>query len=471
MATRRWTLAAPPRPTRTVVSALVLILLIGLGMATPDPGRAADPAGSGSGQGAATWSGDRIRAATPRDLVLDAGPDAAASHRPKSPSQASMAAAVVGDEWTGGGAILQRSGVIVFSIGPDDYKCSGSVVADGNDPAYSLVITAAHCAYDLATAEFVTDWMYIPAWDATPDAADCSETLYGCWTARALVVHAGWTSQSVLNALAAKHDYAIAVVGPVDGGSTQLDSLGAYPIRFSGVKAGDELKAFGYPLAPKDDGTHPYDGKQLTYCAGAAGVDPVTLDWGLLCDMTGGSSGGPWLYGATDPASPAGEVASVTSYRLLGGDHLYGPVLDGRTRAVWEFAKSITPDATGTDEHTVSGSVDSATPFTDIAGSTFVRDIEWLYEQDITRGCTPTKFCPGATVTREQMAAFLVRALDLPSTPTDYFDDDESSTFENDINALREAGITTGCTATTFCPRATVTREQMAGFLHRALGD
>ena len=115
--------------------------------------------------------------------------------------------------------------------------------------------------------------------------------------------------------------------------------------------------------------------------------------------------------------------------------------------------------------------MDSATPFTDIAGSTFVRDIEWLYEQDITRGCTPTKFCPGATVTREQMAAFLVRALDLPPAPTDYFDDDESSTFENDINALREAGITTGCGETTFCPEATVTREQMAGFLHRALGD
>jgi len=98
-------------------------------------------------------------------------------------------------------------------------------------------------------------------------------------------------------------------------------------------------------------------------------------------------------------------------------------------------------------------------------------DINALRKAGITTGCAPMKFCPTSTVTREQMAAFLVRALDLPSTPTDYFDDDESSTFENDINALREAGITTGCTATTFCPRATVTREQMAGFLHRALGD
>jgi hypothetical protein len=68
------------------------------------------------------------------------------------------------------------------------------------------------------------------------------------------------------------------------------------------------------------------------------------------------------------------------------------------------------------------------------------------------------------------MAAFLARALELPATEVDYFTDDDG-TFETSINRVAEAGITSGCTATRYCPNANVTRGQMAAFLHRALGD
>ena len=87
----------------------------------------------------------------------------------------------------------------------------------------------------------------------------------------------------------------------------------------------------------------------------------------------------------------------------------------------------------------------------------------------ITGGCTATRFCPTSRVTRQQMASFLVRALDLPPTGTDFFTDDNSSIHEGDINRMAAAGITGGCTATTFCPHQSVTREQMAAFLKRAL--
>ena len=108
--------------------------------------------------------------------------------------------------------------------------------------------------------------------------------------------------------------------------------------------------------------------------------------------------------------------------------------------------------------------------FSDDNGTTFETNINRLAASGITKGCTPTTFCPSADVTRGQMAAFLVRALNLPTTSTDYFSDDNGTTFEQDINRLAAAGITTGCTATTFCPTANVTRGQMAAFLHRALG-
>jgi hypothetical protein len=110
-------------------------------------------------------------------------------------------------------------------------------------------------------------------------------------------------------------------------------------------------------------------------------------------------------------------------------------------------------------------------PFDDIAGSTFADDIVWAFENGIASGCSaePPLFCPNAPVTRGQMATFLDRALDLPDTAADYFTDDNGSTHEDSINRVREAGIAFGCTATTFCPNATVTRGQMAAFLDRAL--
>jgi hypothetical protein len=53
----------------------------------------------------------------------------------------------------------------------------------------------------------------------------------------------------------------------------------------------------------------------------------------------------------------------------------------------------------------------------------------------------------------------------------DFFTDDESSAHDADINRLAASGITGGCGATTFCPGTAITREQMAAFLHRALAD
>jgi hypothetical protein len=71
------------------------------------------------------------------------------------------------------------------------------------------------------------------------------------------------------------------------------------------------------------------------------------------------------------------------------------------------------------------------------------------------------------------MAAFLVRALGLPATTDDYFDDDQGSLFEGAINRLAAAGITKGCNPPTnsrYCPDDPVTRGQMAVFLARAFG-
>jgi Tol biopolymer transport system component len=114
--------------------------------------------------------------------------------------------------------------------------------------------------------------------------------------------------------------------------------------------------------------------------------------------------------------------------------------------------------------------------FSDDDHSIFEPDIERIAAAGITRGCNPPEnnlFCPKAAVTRGQMAAFLVRALDLPPGEPGAFIDDDESIFQADIEALASAGITRGCNPPTgdrFCPEANVTRQQMAAFLVRALG-
>lgn len=98
----------------------------------------------------------------------------------------------------------------------------------------------------------------------------------------------------------------------------------------------------------------------------------------------------------------------------------------------------------------------------------------------VTRGCAtdPARFCPDEPVTRDQMAAFLVRAFDLSgSSGSDHpqpirFTDTENNPHARAIGTLADASITVGCEVDPlrYCPHRTVTRGEMATFLARASG-
>jgi hypothetical protein len=110
--------------------------------------------------------------------------------------------------------------------------------------------------------------------------------------------------------------------------------------------------------------------------------------------------------------------------------------------------------------------------FVDTVESAHEADINALASAGITKGCNPPandEFCPDRRVTREEMAAFIVRAFDLPSASSDHFADDDESIFENDIDAIAAAGITSGCGTGAFCPTEGLPRSQMAAFMGRAL--
>ncbi len=116
--------------------------------------------------------------------------------------------------------------------------------------------------------------------------------------------------------------------------------------------------------------------------------------------------------------------------------------------------------------------------FADVpAGSFGFQWIQKMFELGITGGCTATDFCPNESLTRAQMAIFIVRArygtttaFDIPATP--YFSDVSPSTFGYTwIQRMRFDNITTGCGIGLFCPTNPVTRGQMAVFLMRGLFD
>jgi hypothetical protein len=109
--------------------------------------------------------------------------------------------------------------------------------------------------------------------------------------------------------------------------------------------------------------------------------------------------------------------------------------------------------------------------FFDDEGSVHESDIEALLAAGVINGCSVngTAYCPDDPVTRGQMAKILVRALDLPASSVDYFTDDDGSIYEDAINSLADLGITNGCGEQLYCPDAVMNRAQAAAFLDRAL--
>jgi glucose/arabinose dehydrogenase len=113
--------------------------------------------------------------------------------------------------------------------------------------------------------------------------------------------------------------------------------------------------------------------------------------------------------------------------------------------------------------------------FRDDDGNPHEGNIEAIAAADITRGCNPPindLYCPDRILDRGEIAAFIVRMLDLPATNLDFFGDDEESVFENDINRLAAAGITRGCDPpanTMYCPLRKLNRGEITAFLVRAL--
>jgi Tol biopolymer transport system component len=120
--------------------------------------------------------------------------------------------------------------------------------------------------------------------------------------------------------------------------------------------------------------------------------------------------------------------------------------------------------------------VGGSTGFNDVAPTDFAAAwIKQLALEGITGGCGPSLYCPNATVTRAQMAIFLLRgehgSAYVPpdvGASTDFNDVAPTDFAAAWIKQLAAEGITGGCAPSLYCPAGSVTRAEMEIFLVRA---
>ena len=117
---------------------------------------------------------------------------------------------------------------------------------------------------------------------------------------------------------------------------------------------------------------------------------------------------------------------------------------------------------------------DEEVPYADAAeiSDAHRANVARLTEAGIVRGHGDGTFRPLLQVSRQQMATYLVSAIEAVTgedLPRDASFDDVADTHLASIEKLATIGVASGTTEDTFSPRAPVTRQQMASFLARTL--
>jgi hypothetical protein len=187
--------------------------------------------------------------------------------------------------------------------------------------------------------------------------------------------------------------------------------------------------------------------------------------------------------------TPTGSVTFEDGVATLGSSNLSGGKASYSTSSLSAGTHSITAVYGGDSNYTASTSavltqkVITSAQFSDVPSSaTYYDAANLMFDYGVTTGCEQSSdpatrlYCPDNTVTRQEMAAFIVRAVTGRTNPalynpTPYFNDvPPAASFFPHIQKLVELGITSGCSQNPplFCPTDTIPRWEMAVFMIRA---
>lgn len=115
--------------------------------------------------------------------------------------------------------------------------------------------------------------------------------------------------------------------------------------------------------------------------------------------------------------------------------------------------------------------VDAATSsFKDVPTTHYAhQEIISLVDRGVIKGFTDGTFKPTKQVTRAEFAAFVARALELPTASSNFKDVPKSAALYDGVSRANKAGLIKGFSNGTFKPNTPVNRQDMAVMLDRAL--
>jgi hypothetical protein len=225
-------------------------------------------------------------------------------------------------------------GKMYFVQNGGNYVCSASSVVGS---PRQIVFTAGHCMHDGGA---VTPGNASDGWSSSilfRPAFRSGSAPYGTFAADSRWALSGWT----LNGYFTQDMGAFSVGSPrVSGIGDGADTAGGLSLRSRVGALGFIINAgrnrhwdaFGYPAAS------PFAGQLMTKCeSNAAGFDqnaslgPGVDPTGIGCDMTGGSSGGPWILGL----GSANYLNGVNSYKYNSQPlAMFGPYFTNNAQAL-----------------------------------------------------------------------------------------------------------------------------------------
>ncbi|MGW7245187.1 trypsin-like serine peptidase [Streptomyces decoyicus] len=194
-----------------------------------------------------------------------------------------------------------------------DTWCTATAVKSANR---SAVMTAAHCVRRGSSPDNTNILMvFVPGYSK-------GEMPYGAFAVRTAVTPRSWENDST-------DDLSTLVVDTDKSGRKLTDVVDGQDIAFN-RPVGGTVSAFGYSA------TRPQLGEELLRCVGTAkkksGLQAIP------CDMSGGSSGGPWLADFNATTGKGVLVSVNSSLDSLTPTEMQGEVLGATAKKVYERA-------------------------------------------------------------------------------------------------------------------------------------
>jgi V8-like Glu-specific endopeptidase len=265
------------------------------------------------------WTPARMAAAVDLDLKASSEQEPTIAAAPNGPAGSVAPVAPARSSFTN----LNESAVVgkvYVSVPGGTGQCSASALASGKR---RLVITAGHCVNAGAGGGWYSNFIFVPRFRK-------GVAPFGRFVARQLTARTAWTNNS-----SSDEDMAIAIMnnGGIYGDKV-VDTVGGNGLRWNwGYSV--SVTILGYPVAGSFPGDVQY------YCQGTTwhGHGQQVRAW---CNMTQGSSGGPWVMAYND-SNGLGYTNSVTSHRHGNDDQMDGPYFDNDIKSLYDYAEGLSP--------------------------------------------------------------------------------------------------------------------------------